>query len=68
MDKQKEIQDSSELTGAQEGFIEREHVCPLCNSELKIKVKTYLENFTIAEEAYCQGCDVITRTKDHKMH
>ena len=49
-------------------FIERENHCPLCNNQLKIKVKTYLENFNVAEEAYCHQCDLVTRTKNHRIN
>ncbi len=51
-----------------QAFIERQNHCPLCGSELEIQVETYLENFTLREEARCPSCDVMTRVKDHKMH
>lgn len=48
-------------------FIEHENHCPLCGETLKISVKTYLENYTLHEEARCVTCDVKVRAKDHKM-
>jgi len=49
-------------------YIEMQNHCPLCNSELNIKVTSYLENNTIKEEAYCESCNIKTRSKDHKYH
>jgi transcription elongation factor Elf1 len=49
-------------------FIQRQNECPLCGHKLEIRVETYLENFTIREEAHCPECDVLARVKDHKMH
>ena len=49
-------------------YIEMQNHCPLCNNELNIKVTSYLENNTIKEEAYCESCNIKTRSKDHKYH
>lgn len=51
-----------------ETFKESQNHCPLCNSQLTIKVETYLENFTLKEEASCPKCQLLARVKDHKMH
>lgn len=49
-------------------FVEQEHACPLCNSELDVKVKDYLGNYQIAEEAKCSTCDLVIRNKNHYFH
>lgn len=49
-------------------FVEQEHACPLCNSELQVKVKDYLGNYQIAEEASCATCDLVIRKKNHHFH
>ena len=49
-------------------FVERENHCPLCGNQLNIRIKNYLGNFTIAEEAYCDHCELVTRSKDHKIN
>ncbi|MAE75127.1 MAG: hypothetical protein CL675_13625 [Bdellovibrionaceae bacterium] len=49
-------------------FVEKQHHCALCGSELKIHVKSYLENYTVQEEAECEKCQLKTRVKDHRMH
>ena len=59
---------NSLLTTDQLLFIERENLCPLCNGEVKIRIRSYLENFTIAEEAECEKCNLVIRTKDHRMN
>ena len=51
-----------------EGFIRNQNTCPLCNSTLEIKTVSYLENYTLREEATCPKCKVLARVKDHKMH
>lgn len=51
-----------------QSFVEVQNTCPLCNSQLTIKVETYLENYTLREEASCPKCQVLARVKDHKMH
>lgn len=56
-----------ELNENQAAFVERQNVCPLCGSQLEIRVESYLENFTLREEAHCATCDVLARVKDHKM-
>ena len=49
-------------------FIERENLCPLCGNQLDIRIKDYLGDYTIAEEAYCGHCELVTRSKDHKFN
>ena len=49
-------------------FVELQNTCPLCNSLLTIRVESYLENYTLREEATCPKCQVLARVKDHKMH
>ena len=49
-------------------FIERENLCPLCNHQLIIRIKGHLENFIVAEEAYCDHCEMVTRNKDHRIN
>lgn len=51
----------------QNAFIERQNCCPLCGTQLEIRVESYLEEFTLREEAHCPECDVLARVKDHKM-
>ncbi|MGE0762159.1 MAG: hypothetical protein AB7N80_02660 [Bdellovibrionales bacterium] len=48
--------------------MERQNQCPLCGQQLEIRVESYLENYTLREEAHCSHCDVLARVKDHKMH
>ena len=48
--------------------MEHQNQCPLCGSELEIKVESYLEDFQLREEAHCTNCDLLARIKDHKMH
>lgn len=54
--------------GRRQTFIEVQNTCPLCNSQLTIKVESYLENYTLREEATCPSCQILARVKDHKMH
>lgn len=68
MERHKNEKQASSPVPKHQSFIEKEQICPLCKSQLDIRVKTYLENFTIAEEAFCPECGVVTRNKDHKMH
>lgn len=49
-------------------FIEGQNQCPLCGSQLMIRVESYLDNYMLREEAHCSNCDVLARVKDHKMH
>ena len=51
-----------------QAFVQVQNTCPLCNSQLTIKVESYLENYTLREEATCPKCQVLARVKDHKMH
>jgi len=51
-----------------QAFVQIQNTCPLCNSQLTIRVESYLENFTLREEASCPTCRVLARVKDHKMH
>lgn len=67
MDNRKPSRDTS-LNSHHTAFIERQNQCPLCGSQLEIKVESYLENYTLREEAHCTHCAVLARVKDHKMH
>lgn len=60
--------DRKDLTSRHKAFIEIQNSCPLCGHHLEIRVETYLENFTLREEAHCPECEVPARVKDHKMH
>ena len=51
-----------------ENFIESQNNCPLCGTKLEIHVDSYLQNFTVKEEAFCPSCQTKTRVKDHRMH
>jgi hypothetical protein len=51
-----------------QAFVQVQNTCPLCNSQLTIRVETYLENYTLREEASCPTCRILARVKDHKMH
>lgn len=57
-----------DLTSRHKAFIEIQNSCPLCGHVLEIRVETYLENYTLREEAHCPECEVPARVKDHKMH
>lgn len=60
---------SDELeTRRHEAFVQIQNTCPLCNSQLTIRVETYLEDYTLREEASCPSCRILARVKDHKMH
>ena len=49
-------------------FIENQNNCTLCGHQLDIEVESYLEDYTLKEEAFCPKCDIKTRVKNHKMH
>lgn len=49
-------------------FVEMQNTCALCNSQLTIRVESYLEDYTLREEASCPKCQILARVKDHKMH
>lgn len=51
-----------------QAFVQMQNTCPLCNSQLTIRVESYLEDYTLREEATCPKCQVLARVKDHKMH
>lgn len=55
-------------TTRHENFKEHQNHCPLCNTQLTIRVESYLENYTLREEASCPKCQLLARVKDHKMH
>jgi hypothetical protein len=50
-----------------QSFVETQNTCPLCNSQLTIRVESYLEDYLLREEATCPKCQVMARVKDHKM-
>jgi RNA polymerase subunit RPABC4/transcription elongation factor Spt4 len=49
-------------------FFERENQCPLCGNDLEIKAKSHGNVFVVDEEAYCRHCDMVTRSKSHKLN
>ena len=51
-----------------QAFVEHQNLCPLCGTQLSIKVESYLEDYNLREEAHCPNCDLLARIKDHKMH
>lgn len=65
---QDQLNFSDPQTLRHKSFVEVQNTCPLCNSQLTIRVESYLENYTLREEATCPKCQVLARVKDHKMH
>ena len=57
-----------ESNETQQGFIESQNHCALCNGVLDIQVESYLEDFYLREEAKCPNCEVKTRVKNHRIH
>ncbi len=51
-----------------DNFIELQNHCPLCSSELNIKITSKTGDNIVKEEAYCNSCNIKTRSKDHKYH
>jgi len=68
MDKRIKSELSEVTQRRHQSFVEMQNTCPLCNSQLTIRVETYLEDYTLREEASCGKCQVLARVKDHKMH
>jgi hypothetical protein len=66
--KREKVSELDQEDSRHENFKESQNHCPLCNSQLTIKVETYLENYTLKEEASCPKCQLLARVKDHKMH
>lgn len=55
------------LSDKQHVFIENQNNCPLCDSQLEIKVIQHDEVSEIKEEAYCPICKIKTRDKIHTL-
>ncbi|HMN68739.1 MAG TPA: hypothetical protein PKC28_09410 [Bdellovibrionales bacterium] len=66
--KSTKLEEDDTQSARHQSFVRVQNTCPLCNSQLTIKVESYLENFTLREEATCPQCQVLARVKDHKMH
>ncbi len=65
--KRTKTESSLHLPKRHQSFVEMQNTCPLCNSQLTIRVESYLEDYTLREEASCPKCLVLARVKDHKM-
>ena len=65
--KRTKIESEDARTRRYQTFVEMQNTCPLCNSQLTIRIESYLEGFTLREEASCPKCQVLARVKDHKM-
>jgi hypothetical protein len=68
MNKRLKSESAKEIERRHQSFVELQNTCPLCNSQLTIRVESYLEDYTLREEATCTKCQVLARVKDHKMH
>lgn len=65
---QNDKNDTLGITNARhQAFVQVQNTCPLCNSQLTIRVESLLENYTLREEASCPKCQILARVKDHKM-
>lgn len=49
-------------------FVELQNQCPLCGSQLAIRVQIEVGSYLLTEEAKCEECDVFTRVKSHRLH
>ena len=65
--KQRNPQFEKQMRDRHQTFVQLQNTCPLCNSQLTIRVESYLENYTLREEATCPKCQILARVKDHKM-
>ena len=52
----------------QQAFIQIQNTCPLCASELEIKIKEQEAPYRLVEEAHCPQCEVPARIKEHSLH
>lgn len=66
--KRTKLENESTSIHRHQTFVEVQNTCPLCNSQLTIKVESYLQDYTLREEASCPKCKILARVKDHKMH
>ncbi len=62
-----EFDDMDHLPARHKAFVRLQNTCPLCNQQLTIRVESYLQDFTLREEATCPDCQILARVKDHKM-
>lgn len=46
-------------------FIESQHHCALCNTELRIRIRREPDAPFLIEEASCPKCKIKTRVKSH---
>ena len=67
MNKRLKTEEETATERRHQSFVEMQNTCPLCNSQLTIRVESYLEDYTLREEASCGKCQVLARVKDHKM-
>ncbi|MBX7231320.1 MAG: hypothetical protein K1X29_04445 [Bdellovibrionales bacterium] len=65
---EKNILQKADLNTRQKKFVERQNLCPLCNTQLDISTESYLEDFFLREEARCPECELLARIKDHKIN
>ncbi|MGE3680649.1 MAG: hypothetical protein AB7G93_02910 [Bdellovibrionales bacterium] len=49
-------------------FVQVQNTCPLCNSQLTIRVENGVDDYTLREEATCPKCQVPARSKEHRLH
>lgn len=64
----KQTPEQTQLSSKHAAFIQSQNICPLCSTQLEIRVMSYLEDCMIREEAHCPECEVLARVKDHRMH
>jgi len=52
----------------QRDFLCAQNNCVLCSQPLQLQHRQGPEKMSIQENAYCQSCDVKTRSKDYSIH
>ena len=52
----------------QRDFLAAQNNCVLCGQTLQLHHMQGPDRSLIKEDAYCQNCDVKTRTKDYSVH
>lgn len=57
----------NEIFSAREQFLDDQHNCPLCGSEMLITHVTQFVELKTKEEAHCEACKIQVRTLEHVL-
>jgi hypothetical protein len=64
---QKQAFELADMMSATERFLDEQHNCPLCGTEMLLTQVTHFVDMKVKEEAHCEACKIQVRDSEFSL-